>query len=604
MRLGIDFGTTNSSISCYDGQQLTVIPADPDNENPYILPSLLYIDREHKSVEGIKAAQEYLRRETGRLVQWEKRIVGTVEMEFSDTDYRQDTYAWTDVAANGRLLQSIKTALRLPAYDGTRIFDKFYTADRLILRLLRNLKQRAETTFDQECDSIILGRPVKFSDEAHLDRRAEEILYKAARAAGFTEISFVFEPLGVAYLQHISASKRHTALVFDFGGGTLDLTVAEIGGQSEPNILATQGVLLGGDDIDRRIMRHLTKYLGKDAKVGRERVPFPFDMLEQLEAWQTMIDLSQSNYLGRIKEFQRHSTDPRAMRALEHLVTRNLGYKLFREIERCKIELSSQPSTTLEFRAGPINIREVITREVFNRLIADDLLAAQTGIREVLEKAGTKAGQIDAVLRTGGSSNIPVFRDLLTGIFDAEKLQDLDPLVSVVGGMAVIAQRDHRQPPVYAIRYSDYAPVVNVRAKSNHPYPLYRLGIDEKCYSDADFVISRCPVTLAGLPAIRTSTRSDIDADADDFLQFDLTRPARVYVGYDPMATIKPHWLSEFKPLDMRVEVAEEWHGERILPLYYKEFPAGTVTLGGNKARGFQSGAPILGYIVIVQMEI
>jgi hypothetical chaperone protein len=609
MRLGIDFGTTNSAIALFDGEQLVTVKADPDNENPYVLPSLIFIDREQESVEGIQAAFRYMEKETGRRVQWQRRLVSAVEIVVAGTggspiSYVHDLHALIDTAANGRLLQSIKTGLRSPKYEGTRIFDRFYTIDSLISRLLETLKTSAEQTFGEDCREIVLGRPVKFSDDGYVDRRAEEILYKAALAAGFEKISFALEPLAVVHLYHQESIKRHTALVFDFGGGTLDLTIAELGGDEAPNILANQGVLVGGDDLDKRIMKHLTKHFGRDARVGRERAPFPFDMLELLEAWQTMTELSQSHHLGRIREFQKASSDPRAMKALEHLVSRNLGYTLFREIERCKRELSDKIATTLKFKHGPIHINELITRDVFNKMIIDDVDAAKTGILQVMEQAGLGADQIDVVLRTGGSSNVPVFREMMADIFGAEKLKELDPMVSVVGGMAVIAQHDDFPTPPYAIRYGDYEPVSNIRTKGDLPYETYRLRIGEKAYVDDDYIISQCPATLAGLPAIRPSNRADNASMGSDFLSFDIDRPARVYIAYDPVATKKPEWVKGFKPLAMQVEIDEEWRGERALPLAYKEFEPGTITLGGNQARGYQSGTPTVNYIVVVQTAL
>ena len=68
MRIGIDFGTTNSSVAHYDGQKLTPIPLDPVNENPYVLPSLIWINQEYQTKLGTAAANEYLARETGRRI--------------------------------------------------------------------------------------------------------------------------------------------------------------------------------------------------------------------------------------------------------------------------------------------------------------------------------------------------------------------------------------------------------------------------------------------------------------------------------------------------------------------------------------------------------
>src|SRR5262249_27401042 len=155
-----------------------------------------------------------------------------------------------DEAAFGRLLQSIKTALRNELYSGTQIFDRFYTLDELIALVLTKLKDAAEKQLGQECTEVVVGRPVKFSDKEWVSKRAEEIIYKGARQAGFKEISFQAEPIGALYVYHAATPIRQLVLVFDFGGGTLDLTVAEVGGGIAPKVLASRGVLVGGDDLD------------------------------------------------------------------------------------------------------------------------------------------------------------------------------------------------------------------------------------------------------------------------------------------------------------------------------------------------------------------
>ena len=76
----------------------------------------------------------------------------------------------------------------------------------------------------------MIGRPVRFSDDPAVTARAEEILYKAARLAGFDDVRFQMEPIGAAFLYHARTPERTRALIFDFGGGTLDLTVADLGG--------------------------------------------------------------------------------------------------------------------------------------------------------------------------------------------------------------------------------------------------------------------------------------------------------------------------------------------------------------------------------------
>ncbi|PJF31109.1 MAG: hypothetical protein CUN52_03025, partial [Phototrophicales bacterium] len=162
MRIGIDFGTTNSAVAVYSANQLQTVITDPQNENPHVLPSLIYIDRNHKQTLGIRAAMQYLQHETGRAVAWRKRKVGEAEVVVSGRGadavvFIQELFGLIDENAQGRLLQSIKTRLRDPYYDGTRIFDRFYTLDELIALFLRQLKNATEAFIGERCDEVVMG---------------------------------------------------------------------------------------------------------------------------------------------------------------------------------------------------------------------------------------------------------------------------------------------------------------------------------------------------------------------------------------------------------------------------------------------------------------
>jgi hypothetical chaperone protein len=98
MKLGIDFGTTNSSVAMYDGDELHRLHLDAGNDNPYILPSLIYLDRDQNARVGTAAATAYLESETGRPVSWERRRVGEIDVYASDMHYVQDVNVMVDVA--------------------------------------------------------------------------------------------------------------------------------------------------------------------------------------------------------------------------------------------------------------------------------------------------------------------------------------------------------------------------------------------------------------------------------------------------------------------------------------------------------------------------
>jgi len=600
VRIGIDFGTSNSAVAYFDGAQLRPVLLDAENENPHVLPSLIYIDRQHTVRLGTAAATEYLERETGRPIVWEERYVGEVEMIVGGGNapirYMQDIYIVTDTGANGRLLQSIKTALRDPDYEGTEIFDRYYTIDELVALILSGMKAQAEDQLGQTCDQVVLGRPVRFSDDPALDRRAEAILYRAARFAGFEDVTFQMEPVAAAHLYHRTCADREMGLVFDFGGGTLDLTIAEVGGSAPPRVIATRGVLVGGDDLDRQVMRSLWKYFGEGAMV-EEGAPFPPDFLDQLGTWQTMPDLSRPEPLYKIRQYQKSSDNPAAMLALETLVTQNVGFELFREIERTKRALTDTLIARLDFEYQHIHIHERMLRRAFEALIAEELSAVQRELDLVLADAGLRADQIAVVLRTGGTSLVPAFVELLGQTFGYDVLRDMDPITSVGGGMAIVAHEDGGARPQCAEGYVN--PMRAIYTTTGHRYEPYVLRTQAVCYTDREYTMAKLPLALSGLYGVRTSGQ-DAQSEAPALLRLALDRPTKVYVIYQALAYHLPGWLRDWMQEDgMQVEL--DTSGERMpFFVYSRTFPAGPVTLGGAHAPGYQ-GVAFLNYGVAVE---
>lgn len=440
MFVGVDFGTSNSSIAVYNGQALRLFNIDPRHLNPKVLPSFTFITREHSAFVGIEAIENYLELETGRPAVWEKRKAGQVEVTVAGPGkgpiiYMQDLIVEVDIAAQGRLLQSIKTALRDPKYDGTQIFDRFYSIEELISLLLINLREMCEQAIGEPVHNVVLGRPVKFSDNEDTDQRAEEKLLQAAKMAGFKQVEFELEPIGGAYLYHQNARERERVLVFDFGGGTLDMTIMEIGGSNHPKAIATQGVLLGGNDIDTALMHTLLRFFGEGSQLDGG-YPFPAHIFEMLFSWQNMVELSRPEYAALFRQAQSGS-DPEGIGRLEHLVCNKLGFKLFQKLEQAKIDLSSDYYTQFIFDEQGINLRNTITRSRFEKLIVEELAVVDKALDELLLKSGLRAGQINAVLRTGGSSAIPAFIDLLTARFGADRVKELNLFTTIVGGLAI-----------------------------------------------------------------------------------------------------------------------------------------------------------------------
>ena len=254
--------------------------------------------------------------------------------------------------------------------------------------------------------------------------------------------------------------------------------------------------------------------------------------------------LSRPHFLKLLDEY--HTDNPRAIDALLTLVTRNLGFQLFREIEQAKIRLSAAPLTELKFNYADVHIRETLTRYKFADLIAPEIAAVETGVRQILREAALGPDRVDVVLRTGGTSAVPAFSELLAEIFDRRKIRSLELLTSVVGGLAIAAHEDRGYAPAYDVIYpQDPATVIGgIRSANRQDYVPYEFRVGRPCYLDFPYSINRMPVALSALPAIRLA-QTEKEVDSEEFLHFRLSRPATLYIAYDADAKQLPNWLAE-----------------------------------------------------------
>lgn len=457
MKLGIDFGTTHTTAAFYDekskhnGSALQFVPLDKTNKDPHLLRSMIYMTREHKTILGLDAVQTYLRDNTGRIAKLEQKVVGTIENTVSRVTRSPtepdgpivivyDVIIEEDVSAPGRLLQSIKTGLRDPEYPGTSIYDKFYSLPELIAILLAEVKASAEMHFRQEVTGVTLGRPVMFAETSEADAYAQQRLEEAAKLAGFSHIQFEMEPVAAALFHTRFYQNQRKVLVFDFGGGTLDLTIMETDGQGETNILATQGVLVGGDDLDTAVMRgRVASYFGTENRIDRSGHPFPTHLAGLLDRWQTIPELSKTDNISTIRHARINGDNPEAFLALECLALKNYGFPLFEKIEQAKRQLSTEEKTLLQMTVEDINLDLELTRREFQTFILEEMAQVQLGIKEVMLKAGLAETDIDVVVTTGGSSLIPVFQNMLTRRFATAEVVHSDTFGSVAAGLAIRA---------------------------------------------------------------------------------------------------------------------------------------------------------------------
>ena len=437
LRVGIDFGTSNSGVAVSDGRQVRVLPIDAKNIVPEVVKTILYITRDGEAFIGQEAVELYYRQNIGRAHSLVKKRVGEVEYRGADMFYVTDVYAYIDELAPGRLLQYLKTALRSEGYEGTRVFERFYPTTELIAIYLRELKRRAEAQLHEEIDGVTLGRPVHFSNDPQRDQRAEDALFEAARQAGFKEVEFEFEPVAAALFYESTLQRPQDALIFDFGGGTLDITIMRLGDPHGRTVYASGGIGIAGSDFDSAIIRRrMLPHFGLGLVEGRPEV---LNLINAVSDWMSLPELSIPSARHNLQTAVKAGVAPVQLKALEALIFNDLAFTFYRAVEEGKIALSSQGSAVIALKESGIDLWELYTRGQFEKDIREYREKIEQVLLETLQASGREPGQIDAVVTTGGSSSIPAFGLMLARIFGADKLVASDAFSSVSAGLGIKA---------------------------------------------------------------------------------------------------------------------------------------------------------------------
>ncbi len=439
MRVGIDFGTTNSGVGVFDGQRVHILPIDPASPSPGVMRTLLYLTRAGQAHVGQAAIDTYYEQNIGRARRMVKKTVGEIEVVAADMYFVRDVHAVVDELTPGRLFQSLKSVLKESGFAGTDVFGQAFSLEELIARYLSELRARAGKLLGQPITSVVLGRPVNFGRDDTFNALAESRLRTAAELAGFEDIVFELEPIAAALSYARTVGAPQNVLMFDFGGGTLDLTVMRVGGAAR-RVLATGGVDIAGDVFDRDIIRYrLLDHFGRGATLGERGLPFPLHLTEALAHWQEIPALSAPHTLSLLREAQLTGNHPARIRALESLVVNNYGFALFDAVERAKRELSDQFSAVVRLQGQEIDLWQLLTRAQLEAIIAGHRRIIADLVQDTVRRSALQPDEIDAVVRTGGSSQIPCFIALLAGQFGAHKLRLENTFSGVTSGLAIRA---------------------------------------------------------------------------------------------------------------------------------------------------------------------
>ena len=366
--IGIDLGTTNSVVSVMEGGQPTVIAND---EGGRTTPSVVGFADDGERHVGASAKRQAVTNPE-RTVYSVKRFMGRrldeVSEEVSLVPYK--------IAEGGDGAISVEI-------DGTK-----YAPPEISAMILGKLKSSAEAYLGAEVTEAVITVPAYFNDA---QRQATK---DAGRIAGLDVKRIINEPTAAALAYGLDKKEDEKIAVFDFGGGTFDVSVLEVG-ENVVEVKATSGdTHLGGDNLDHRLIEYLANEFKKD----------------------NGIDLMN---------------DPMAVQRLREAA------------EKAKIELSTAQSTDINLpyitadSSGPKHLVLKLSRAKFEQLIEDLVERALEPCKKALSDAGLSAGEIDEVVLVGGSTRIPLVQQKVKELFGKEPNQSVNPDEVVAIGAAV-----------------------------------------------------------------------------------------------------------------------------------------------------------------------
>ncbi len=368
--IGIDLGTTNSAVAIMEGGSPKLIP---NEEGGRTTPSVMAITKD------------------------DERLVGQVAKRQAVTNPENTVYSIKRFM--GRRLEEVPGEIDIVPYkvdkDGSgnvviNIAGKSYSPPEISAMILQKLKKAAEDYVGGTITQAVITVPAYFNDS---QRQATK---DAGKIAGLEVLRIINEPTAAALAYGLDKKANEKIAVYDFGGGTFDISILEVG-DNVVEVKSTNGdTHLGGDDLDQRIINYLVEEFKKDQG----------------------IDLSgDAMGMQRLKE----------------------------GAEKAKIELSTTQETDINLpfvtadQSGPKHLNIKLTRAKFEQMI-DDLVQRTMGpCKQALKDAGLKPADIDEVILVGGSTRIPLVQKVVTDLFSKEPHKGVNPDEVVAMGAAVQA---------------------------------------------------------------------------------------------------------------------------------------------------------------------
>ncbi len=347
----------------------------------------------------------------------------------------------------GRLMRGLKSTLGLGLIDErTAIGGRGVTFREVLSRFIRHLRACLDAQATG-VTKVVLGRPVHFvDDDPAADAAAEAALAAIARAVGFTEIAFQFEPIAAALRYEEGIAAEELVLIVDIGGGTSDVSLVRVSPERaraadrSADILGNGGIRLGGTDFDRSLsLAEVMPHLGHGSTLSAGKTLIPNHYFLDLATWHRINSLYAPRKVAEVRSLLPDADRPDLVERLVRVVETRSGHALAMEVEAAKIALSGAEAARLMLKpicGGP---NPMAARARFEAVLQPGLARIAALMDEVLAQAGTR--QPGTVFLTGGSSDLPALRAMVAGLLPGVAIASGDMLGSVGAGLALEARR-------------------------------------------------------------------------------------------------------------------------------------------------------------------
>ena len=352
---------------------------------------------------------------------------------------------------DGRLMRSLKSLLGTSLIDGqTEVGGRALPFRMLLSHFIGEVKRRAEREAGREFSSAVFGRPVFFIDDsASADKLAEDTLAEIARAVGFKEVSFQFEPIAAAFDYESQIRSEELVLIADIGGGTSDFSLVRLSperalkAERRDDILATGGVHIGGTDFDKYLsLSSVMPLLGYQSLMNNDSA-IPSSYYFNLATWHTINLAYTKKIWTQLADVVRDAREPRKLGRLQRLIDERAGHWLAMKVEEGKIALSDASTAELELDrlSPPENL--VLHRKGFEDSIVHLVGSIDQTVLKLLADAGVNADAVDTVFFTGGSSGVRMLRERIGALLPNARKVEGDLFGSIGAGLALDAVRKY-----------------------------------------------------------------------------------------------------------------------------------------------------------------